>query len=201
MRKYTVAAIVLVIISNVFAAVFAQENDGDMNPALKVIHSRKSVRHFTDEKVTDKEIETILRAGMAAPSAANCQPWAFIIVTDRSLLGTLRKGLQYGKMLDQVSTAIVVCAIPAKASYRKTGFAIIDSSCAAENILLAAEALGLGAVWLAGYPVKSNMRTIRKTLGIPRKVIPVAVIPIGHPTNEDKPQDKFKKENIHLGNW
>ena len=91
-----------------------------------------------------------------------------------------------------------VCALPAKAFQKKVEFAILDASCASENILLAIEALGLGGVWTEAYPDVDKMIHVRKVLGIPGDVIPLNVIPVGHPVGTDKPKDKFKPENIHL---
>jgi len=104
-------------------------------------------------------------------------------------------------MLGQAGAAIVVCAIPEKAHDKMVEFAIIDSALAGENILLAAEALGLGATWTAAYPYKDRMDIVRKTLNIPDAVIPMNVIPIGYPKGVDKPKDKYKPENIHWQKW
>ncbi len=106
------------------------------------------------------------------------------------------QGLPHAQMLDKAGAAIIVCAIPDKAFNRNLEFAIIDSACASENILLAAEALGLGAVWTAVYPDKERIGAVRKELNIPGDIIPLNVIPIGYPTGEDKPKDKFKPENV-----
>lgn len=175
---------------------FAQVPD-----ALTVIHSRKSVRNFTGQDVNKELLEKIIKAGMAAPTAVNKQPWSFVVVTDRKALNSLRDGLPHAKMLDKAGAAIIVCAIPEKAFEKKVEYAVIDSTCASENILLAAEALGLGAVWTAAYPYNDRMDFVRKTLHIPDDVIPLNVIPIGHPTGVDKPKDKFKTENIHWEKW
>jgi nitroreductase len=177
------------------------EKEGVMQDAISNIHNRKSVRNFTGESVSRDALDTILRAGMAAPTAVNRQPWSFIVITDRKILDELAKGLPYAKMLDKAGAAIIVCAIPDKAYEGKTEFAIIDCSCASENILLAAEALGLGAVWTAAYPDKERMDFVRKTLNIPQNIIPLNVIPVGHPTGTDKPKDKYRQENIHWEKW
>lgn len=169
--------------------------------ALSVIHNRKSVRHFTGQSVSRDDLVTIVKAGMAAPTAVNMQPWSFVIVTERKRLDALREALPYAKMLDKAGAAIVVCALPEKAINGSAEFAVIDASCASENILLAVEAMGLGAVWTAGYPDKDRMAAVRKILGIPENVIPLNIIPIGHPTLEDKPKDKFKPENIRWEKW
>jgi len=179
---------------------FAQQEE-KMPDAFTVIHSRKSVRSFTGEKVNKESLEKILKAGMAAPTAVNKQPWSFVAVTDRKTLDTLKEGLPYAKMLDKAGAAIIVCAIPDKAYDNSTDFAVIDSTCASENILLAAEALGLGAVWTAAYPYTERMDIVRKTLNIPDNIIPLNVIPVGHPTGSDKPKDKYKPENIHWEKW
>ena len=104
---------------------------------LNGIYTRRSVRTFTGEPVTKEDLMTILRAGMSAPSAVNVQPWAFVAVTDRSLLDALCRELPYAKMLDRAGAAIVVCGIPAKAHLQKVEYAVIDGTCASENILLA----------------------------------------------------------------
>jgi nitroreductase len=169
--------------------------------AISVIHSRKSVRSFTGEAVGREDLEQILRAGMAAPSAVGRAPWEFVVVTERAALDALGAGLPYAKMLDKAGAAIVVCGVPAKAHLEKVEYAVIDSSLASENILLAVEALGLGAVWTAAYPYDDRAAHVRATLGIPAEVIPLNVIPIGHPTGKDEPKEKFRAENIHWGRW
>jgi nitroreductase len=166
-----------------------------------VIHSRKSVRSFTGELVSSDDLLKIVKAGMAAPSAVNMQPWAFVIVMDRSVMDFLAAGLPYAKMLDKAGAAIVVCALSGKAFQNKVEYAILDAACASENILIAAEALGLGAVWTAVYPEQDREELVRKVLGFPDYVLPLSVIPIGHQTGVDQPKDKFKPENIHWEKW
>jgi nitroreductase len=201
MKKGTLISLLMAVIMMLVADAFAQQKVGNVPDALTVIHSRKSVRNYTGESVSKEVLEKIVRAGMAAPTAVNKQPWSFVIVTDRKTLDTLRAGLPYAKMLDKAGAAIIVCAIPDKAFENRTEFAVIDSTCASENILLAAEALGLGAVWTAAYPYKDRMDVVRKALNIPESVIPLNVIPIGVPSGTDKPKDKFKPENLHWEKW
>ena len=192
-------AMVMVLLP-AWSVAFAEKEE-KMSDALSVIHSRKSVRSFTGQSVSKDALDKIIRAGMAAPTAVNQQPWAFVVITDRKTLDTLTAGLPYAKMLDKAGAAIIVCAIPEKAYEKSLELAVIDSTCASENILLAAEALGLGAVWTAAYPYKDRMDVARKVLNIPQDVIPLNVIPIGHPTGTDKPKDKYKSENIHWEKW
>jgi len=120
----------------------------ESNPVLKTIYNRKSVRLFNDEsEVTKEQLEELMRAGMAAPSARNLQPWVFIAITNRSRLDQLANSLPYAKMLFRAKAAIVVCGVPDKSGQDSPeGYWVQDCSAASQNILLAAEALGLGAV-------------------------------------------------------
>jgi nitroreductase len=169
--------------------------------ALTVIHNRKSVRNFTGESITQTELDTLLKAAMAAPSAVNCQPWEFIVVTDRKTLDALADALPFAKMLYKAGAAIIVCGVPAKAHKQMNEYAVIDAALASQNILLAAEAIGLGALWTAAYPYPDRIQSVKTILTIPSDVIPLNVIPIGHPTGEDKPKDKFNLKKIHMEKW
>jgi nitroreductase len=168
---------------------------------LNTIFSRRSVRSFTGEAVSHETLIKILRAAMAAPSAVNIQPWAFIVVTDRGTLDELCEHLPYAKMLDMSGAAIVVCGIPDKDEVFSKDYWVMDCSAASENILLAVHALGLGAVWTAVHADKQRIATVRKILKIPENVIPLNVIPIGIPKDKGRVTDKFKEDNIHWEKW
>ena len=172
-----------------------------MKDTFSVIHERKSVRSFTGAPIKKSDLEEILRAGMAAPTAVNMQPWSFVVITERITLDNLSVGLPYAKMLTRAGAAIVVCTEPDKANNKSRDFAVIDASLAGENILLAIEALGLGGLWTAAYPYADRMKHVRAVLDIPQEVIPLNVIPVGVPTGEDKPINKYKKEKIHWERW
>lgn len=172
------------------------------NQTIETIFSRKSVRNFTDEKVTKEQLELIVKAGMAAPTAVNMQPWSFVIITERETLNKLGEQLPYAKMLFQAQAAIVVCAVPEwSIKDHPVKYSILDCSAATQNILLAAESIGLGAVWTAAYPREERMLSVRQILEIPENIIPLNVIPVGHPTGEDKPKDKWKPERLHWEKW
>ncbi len=173
-----------------------------MNNTLEVIHNRKSVRNFTDEPVTKEQLETIVKAGMAAPSARNLQPWAFVVVTERQKLDDLANALPYAKMLLQAQAAIVVCGDMNKAATEvDSAYWVQDCSAATQNILLAVEALKLGAVWTATFPYQERMNPVIEILSLPDNIRPLNVIPIGLPTGEDKPKNKWKPENVHWEKW
>ncbi len=172
-----------------------------MKDTFSVIHERKSVRNFTGDPVSKADLDKIVRAGMAAPSAVNMQPWSFIMITERKVLDELAVGLPYAQMLTEAGAAVVVCTEAERAYEKSKDMAIIDASLAGQNILLAIEALGLGGVWTAAYPYADRMQHVRAVLCIPQVVIPLNVIPIGVPSGKDKPKDKYKKEKIHWGRW
>lgn len=172
------------------------------NQVLETIHNRKSVRHFTDEPVSKDLLLELLKAAMAAPSARNLQPWSFICITNRNTLDQLANGLPYAKMLFRAKAAIVVCGIPDRSGQDSPeGYWVQDCSAASQNILLAAEALGLGAVWTGVYPRPERVSIVREILGIPEKIFPLNVIPVGYPEGTDRPKDKFHSENIIWESW
>jgi nitroreductase len=181
------------------SAYAAEKVKGD--EVISVIAARKSVRNFTGASVSKGDLEKVLRAGMSAPTAMNKQPWSFIVVTDRKKLDTLSAGLPSAKMLSKAGAAIIVCTDPELAIGKSKDYAVIDATLASENILLAVEALGLGALWTAAYPDTNRMNQVRTVLNIPQDIIPLNVIPVGIPTGEDKPKDKFKMERIHWEKW
>lgn len=169
---------------------------------LNVIYTRRSVRTFTGEPVKKEDLTEILRAGMSAPSAVNVQPWAFVAVTDRDTLDELCEALPYAKMLDKAGAAIIVCGVPDKDDTYAKDYWVMDCSLASGNILLAAHAMGYGAVWTAAYVNDERVRSVRRILSIPENIVPLNVIPVGVPADRDaKPLDKFKQENIHWETW
>ena len=165
------------------------------NEAIKNIMTRTSIRQYTDEPVSKADIEALLRAGMAAPTAVNKQPWHFVVVTDKAKLKELAGNR--GRMLEQCSLAIVVCGDMEKAMPGKgQAYWIQDCSAATENILLAANALGLGAVWTGVYPMDERVAAVSKALKLPETIIPLCVIVVGHPAESPTPKDKWKPENV-----
>lgn len=169
------------------------------NETLKTIFSRKSVRNMAGGPIERHTLELLIRAGMAAPSAKNTQPWEFIAITDRKTLDALADGLPYAKMLKQAGGAIIVCGDMTN----EGGLVHWAEDCAAatQNILLAAESLGLGAVWTAAFPDEARIATVRANTSIPDHIVPLCVIPIGTPIGTDLPKDKYKPERIHWERW
>ena len=179
---------------------------------IETIMNRKSVRSYTDEPVTDAQIETILKAAMAAPSGMNVQPWRFVVVTDQAVKDALCAD-SFNKMIGQAPVVVVVCGEtsvlrrPRGADENAEPVPMpnnnwtADCAAAAENLLLAVEALDLGAVWTACYPYEDRMVPTRKTLNLPEGITPFCIIPIGHPASDEPAKDKWKPENIHYNKW
>ncbi|WP_455496785.1 nitroreductase family protein [Coprobacter sp.] len=170
----------------------SSQTENSENPVIENILSRKSVRDFTGQKVESKIITTLLKAGMAAPSGRDLRPWELVVIQNRSTLDSMAVALPYAKTLDKAPMAIIVCGDSIRSSYW-----YLDCSAVAENILLAAESLGLGAVWTAAYPYADRINIVRKYTDIPENIIPLCVIPIGYPNGIQSPKDKFDEKKIH----
>ena len=166
---------------------------------LEAIHSRKSVRKYISRPVSKDDLLTLIKAGMAAPTAKNAQPWAFIALSERRTLDMLADGMPYGKMLKAAPSAIVVCGNLEKDAGGNLW--MLDCSAAAQNILLAAEALGLGAVWATAYPYNDRMAAVAKALELPEHIVPLCVIPVGYPEGNESPKNKWKEENVKWEKW
>ena len=172
------------------------------NQVIDNIMTRVSVREFTGEKITDAQIDTLLRAAMAAPSAINKQPWAFIVVTDEDLIAKLGEALPYSRCSNHPACAIIPCGDLSKAIEGEMGaFWINDVSAATENLLLAAHSMGLGAVWTGLHPDMNRATMVQQMLGLPEHIIPLCVVPVGIPAEQPAVKDKYKPENIHYNRW
>ena len=177
---------------------FAQEQPGSQ-AVLDNIHARKSVRSYTDEPVTPEQVETLLRAAMAAPSGKNVQPWRFVVVTRPETKQKLAVG--FNKMIATAPVAIVICGLTANPSGIANNNWTADCAAATENLLLAAESLGLGAVWTACYPYDDRMLPAIEALGLPDNIKPYCIVPVGHPAGDNKPKNKWNPGHIHYEKW
>lgn len=172
------------------------------NQVINNIMTRVSVREFTGEKISEAQIDTLLRAAMAAPSAINKQPWAFIVVTDDDLIAKLGEALPYSRCSNHPACAIIPCGDLSKAIEGEMGaFWINDVSAATENLLLAAHSMGLGAVWTGLHPDMNRATMVQQLLNLPDHIIPLCVVPVGLPAEQPAVKDKYKPENIHYNRW
>jgi len=165
--------------------------------AIEAILTRRSIRKYTDKKVSAELIEDLLKAAMSAPSANNSQPWYFVVINDRQILDKIPEFHAYSSMLYFAPLAITVCA-DSKASI---SYWVQDCSAATENLLLAAHARGLGAVWLGIYPMKDRVKELGKLLGLPRNIIPLSLISLGYPAARKAPEDRYNAARIHYNRW
>ena len=165
------------------------------------IMSRKSVRKFLDEPVPNDVLESVLKAGMAAPSAMNRQPWAIEVVNDKEILNGLSAMLPYGR-LETAPVAIIVCGDMSKTLEGDArDFWVVDCSMMAENILLAAHAHGLGAVFTGAWPTKERGDKVKEYLGMPENYEVLGVIPMGYPAENPEPKDKWNPDAVHYNVW
>lgn len=167
-----------------------------------IIFQRTSVRKYTNQSITKEQIEMLLKAGMAAPSAKNVQPWEFIVVQKKETMLKIAEFHPYSSMLKDSPLVIVVCGNESKINIE--GIEELwpqDCSAATQNILLEATELGLGGVWLGVYPKKNIMNNLAELLILPKHIIPFSIISIGYPAEEAKPKDKFDHKRIHYEKW
>lgn len=170
-----------------------------MNEFIKVILSRRSIRKYQNKNVPEEMVRQILTAGMAAPSTAGQAPWEFIVVTDEKK-NRISEYHQYAAMTKDAPLCIVVCANLSKIKRDHLGWTQ-DCAAASQNMLLAAHALGLGAVWLGVYPVEERIEGTVKLFNIPENVIPVSIICIGYPAEVKPAKEEYKEDLVHKNTW
>lgn len=181
------------------------------NVVIKNIMTRRSIRKYTEHPVEREKIEILLKAAMSAPSAGNQQPWDFIVVAQKEIINKVRQASRYAAPLEGAPLCIIVCGnlqkerLYASKLHKifkiKPKYWVLDCSAATENILLAAHAIGLGAIWIGIYPAQHCMEYISRIFGLPKYVKPIAVISIGYPSEEKDPADRFIDTNVHWERW
>lgn len=182
----------------------ASEEESTESEAIECIMTRASVRSYSDKVVDSKTIEKILKAGMAAPCAANQQAWEFVVITDDALKSRISDSFQYMKMVKDCAFAVVVCGNMDKlfeGDREKGGFWVQDCSAASENMLLAAHALGLGGVWCGVYPDEDRIEIVKSILDLPSNLTPLNILSFGYPNATVSPKDKWEPSNIHYNSY
>jgi len=166
--------------------------------AMEAILTRRSIRRYTEKPVSDEVLKELLEAAMCAPSAGNQQPWCFIVINDRKLLDEIPKLHPYARMLKEAPVAILVCC---DSDLQLGDYGVQDCSAATQNILLAAQAKGLGAVWLGVYPLGQRVTAIQKLLNLPENITPISLISIGYPAEQKPPPDRYQADRVHYNRW
>jgi nitroreductase len=166
---------------------------------MEAILTRRSIRNYTSDAVPDNVLKELLKAAMAAPSADNEQPWHFMIIKDRNTLNQIPTVHPYANMITKAPVAILVCGDPDLAVHGEMW--VQDCSAATENILIAVQSKGLGAVWLGVYPREERINGLRRLFQIPDRIIPFALIPIGYPAEKKLPSNRYREDRIHHDIW
>lgn len=165
----------------------------------EAILTRRSVRKYQGRPVPEEKIRRLLQAAMAAPSAGNSQPWHFVVITDRQTLAELARINPYAAMAAEAPVAILICGDTTVERY--AGYWVVDCAAAAENLLLAAHGLGLGAVWTGVYPRSERMEGLQRLLRLPAHIMPHSLIPLGFPAEKPPREDRYQADRVHRNCW
>ncbi len=166
---------------------------------IEAIKTRRSVRRYTSRPLAEADLREILRCGMQAPSACDEQPWRFVILRDKALLARAGEINPYAAFAREAPAAVLVCGD--LELDRCQGYWVQDCSNCAMCMLLAAHAMGLGAVWTGIYPLADRVEGFRALCGLPAHVTPLALLVIGHPAEQPAPENRFKPERIRYDRW
>ncbi len=160
---------------------------------------RRSIRKYGDQNVSEEQLQKLLQAAMMAPSAMNAQPWHFVVIKDRAVLAEIGARNPNAEMTKDAPLAILVCA-DLKLE-QAPGFWPQDCSAAVQNLLLAAHALGLGAVWTGIYPQEKSIEGYRQLFQLPEHIMPHSLIPVGYPAESPATEDRYREDRIHRERW
>ncbi len=163
---------------------------------LNWIKARRSIRRYTSEPVADEQVQTLLEAAMAAPSASNRQPWEFVVVRDAAQRQALSQVHQWAYMATQAPVVIVVCGHEDVSRHW-----VQDCSAATENLLLAVTALGLGAVWVGIYPDAEREARTSSILRLPQGLRVLCMVPLGHPAETHPPRTQYDPAKVHYDSF
>lgn len=168
---------------------------------LSFLFGRRSIRAYEPGAVSDEQVQTLLEAAMAAPSAAAKDPWRFVVIREPARLAQIASALPNGKMIAEANLGIVVCGDIDAAHDRQLSYLLQDCSAAIQNLLLAAHSLGLGACWLGVHPREERIRRLITLLALPPTVIPVAGIALGWPAERKEPRTRYNEAFVHHETW
>jgi nitroreductase len=163
------------------------------------ITTRRSVRRYTQEPVSEQVIRELLTAAMSGPSAHNRQPWQFVVVTQREQLDGLASIEAYKGTLSGAPLAIVVCGDMELARFDDVW--LLDCAIATQNLILLAHDRGLGACWRECHLREERALAVRDKLGLPEHILTLAVVSIGHPAEEKDPLERYQEERVRRDHW
>lgn len=170
---------------------------------IQAIESRASVRQFSNRPIPRNVLDTILKAGTSGPSCVNAQDWAFLVVEDKETLAKMADA--NGRPADPLRGAaagILICGDLSRAFPPAKDYWIIDGAIAGQNMVLAAQSLGVGSVWLGTWPEMDRVANQTKLFGLPEHIVPHSVLALGYPADDFKPRPKTEPEGrIHWEKW
>ncbi len=166
---------------------------------LNYILDRRSIRRYTSQKIGNKEMKAILTAAMYAPSAVNMQPWHFVVIDDPFLMEKIMEIHPHARMLQTTSHAVVVCGD--EQLQHDDGYWVVDCGAATQNILLAAQTLGLGSCWVGLHPREERKRSFSRLLHLPSHVKPFALVALGYPEEQKPRPERFHAEKVRSNGW
>jgi nitroreductase len=166
---------------------------------IEAIRTRRSIRRYLDKPVPEELVQKLLASGMQAPSARNQQPWQFVVIDDRAVLAKIPEIMPNAAMAADAPLAILVCGDLSLET--SPGYWVVDCAAVTENILLAAHALGLGAVWCGVFPREKRMDGLRQLVGLPEKVMAHSLVVVGYPAEQVPAVDRYRSERVRRNHW
>lgn len=166
---------------------------------MNSIFKRRSIRKYEEKSVENEKIHLLLKAAMSAPTARNQREWEFVVVTDPEILRELSQASPYAKPTAAAPLAIV----PLANTERMNGTAYLeqDLGAAVENILIEAEELSLGAVWMGIMPREERMARVSEVLKLPEHVVPFAIVAVGYPAEVREAGERYEEERVHYNGY
>lgn len=163
---------------------------------LDILKKRRSIRNYNQEPVERELLLKLIEYGTAAPTAANCQPWEFVVIDEPQVMAKIRDKLLFARY--NAPAAIVVCG-NMDLAFKGPGkeMWVQDCSAATENILIAATGLGLGTVWIGVYPIESTIKTVKSLLNMPEQVIPLGIVYVGYPAEEKEARTRLNEKRVY----
>lgn len=171
--------------------------------AIETMLTRISVRQYSDKPISDEDLHTILEAGMSGPSAVNARPWSFIVVRDKAMLNRMADGNgRAAEPLRGADMGVLICGDLSRAFPPAPDYWVVDGSIAAQNMILAAHALGIGSVWLGTWPQENKMQAQKELFNLPDGIVPHSIIAFGYP-KEDSSKQKllYEEDRVHFEKW
>ncbi len=167
------------------------------------ILQRRSIRKYTEKPIDAETMHTLLTCAMAGPTSVNSRDWAFVVVDDKALLRELSacNGTS-ALMLPSAAAAILVCGDLSRAFPVAPDYWVIDGAIATQNIILAANELGIGSVWLGTYPQMERVENVTKLLSLPENIVPHSIVSLGYPDEvKDTEKRLYEEDRVHFNRW